>query len=309
MQHIILNPETAAGANKNGPVVVLGYFDGVHTAHRHLIDMALAKAAETGSQVLVWTFSRLSKSEKGSLTTKEERIFLFRKYGAGSVIFENFDELKDLDGEAFFKRHIADMLQPSAVVCGFNFRFGKNAAWGADELVSMSRECSIPCLVAEEFVLDGITVSSTEIKRLLSAGDAETANRMLGYEYSVTSEIKHGQMIGRSIGAPTVNQLIPAAKFRPSYGVYVVRNEFPETGEIYNGIANLGYRPTVNSDRRRVTLESHLFGYSGNAYGNTVKTSFIKKLRDEIRFPDRNSLSEQVRKDEETALQYFKDYT
>ena len=307
MQHINLRPEKPADIR--GQVVVLGYFDGVHTAHRHLIELARARADESGTGVMVWTFSYLSKSGKGSLTTRDEKTELFRTYGVDSVVFEDFSDFRDLDGETFFTRYIADRLSPSAILCGYNFRFGRGAAWGAPELSSLSQASSVPCIVADEFTIDGITVSSTAIRDLLAAGDTEAANRMLGYEYSVTSEIEHGKMIGRTMGIPTINQTVPADKFRPACGVYAVRCGFPETGETYDGVANLGYRPTLSQNRKNITLETHLFGYSGAAYGSVVRTSFLKKIRDEIRFPDKTSLSEQIRKDEKTAFRYFKDFT
>lgn len=296
-----LSGETAAVPQ--GSVFLLGYFDGVHRGHRALIDRA-EDCAKGERPVVVWTFEHLPKGEL--LTDNEEKRLLFAEYGVDYVVYEDFDSLKDLDGRTFFDEVILRRHHPSAVVCGYNFRFGRRAAWSADDLCRFAEESGVECAVVPPMEQNGVPVSSTAIRNAVVAGDMQTAAEFLGRRYSVVLPVVHGKAIGRTIGHPTINQIIPAGRISPARGVYSCIVEFTDKSGVRQcrgGVCNIGSRPTVNRDESDVTLETYIFDYSGDLYDLTIRTSFLEKLRDERKFSSVDELAEQIHRDGERAAE------
>lgn len=281
----------------DGAILLLGYFDGVHLGHKSLVRTA-AELSSGKIPVVAWMFERLPKGE--ILTDNAEKCALLGKCGANYAVFEDFDSLKDMDGRSFFDDVLIRKYHPSAVVCGYNFRFGRRAAWSSIDLSRFADEAGIGCTVVPAFEMSGNSVSSTAIRNHITAGRTDEAAALLGRLYSVTLPVLHGKMIGRTIGQPTVNQQIPAGRISPSHGVYSCLVSFTDEDGVYRtcgGVCNIGSRPTVNSDTTDVTLETHILDYSGNLYGVDVKTSFWKKLRGEKRFSSLDELSAQIERD------------
>lgn len=297
--------ETVSAASLSsisGAVFLLGYFDGVHRGHRALIDCAAGLAE--GKAVAAWMFEHLPKGD--ILTDNAEKCALLHSYGVDYAVFEDFDSLKDLDGRTFFDDVIFRRYHPSALVCGFNFRFGRRAAWSADDLCRFAEESGIVCEIVPHFTMDGIPVSSTAIRTLIAQGHVDKAAELLGRPYSLTLPVMHGHQIGRTIGHPTINQIIPHGRLSPSRGVYSCIVEFTDrdgTPQIRGGVCNIGSRPTVNRDENDVTLETYIFDYSGDLYDLPVRTNFCEKLRDERKFASVEELAEQIARDSEHALQ------
>lgn len=281
-----------------GAVILFGCFDGVHLGHLALLDEA-KRLAGGNHPIAVWVIDRGSHE---SLTTPEEKRRIFAEHGAHYLITEEFDAIRSLTGEEFFRRHVLS-LHPSAVVCGFNFRFGVKASCGAGDLADMTEKHSILCSVVPALTVDGTAVSSTAIRAAVREGDTLTAAKLLGRPLSYTSEILHGRQIGRTISHPTVNQRIPQGKIAPPLGVYSCIVTFEKDGAAITkgGVCNIGSRPTVNDDTGDITLETYLFDFSGDLYGVTVTTSLVEMLRAERRFDSVEALREQIEKDEETA--------
>ncbi|MBQ9995797.1 MAG: riboflavin biosynthesis protein RibF [Clostridia bacterium] len=285
----------------DGAVFLLGYFDGVHLGHRSLIDRA-AEYAEGKKNVAAWMFGCLPKGDV--LTDNAEKCALLGEYGVDYAVFEEFDSLKDLDGRTFFDDIIVRRYHPSAVVCGYNFRFGRRAAWSSDDLCRFAEEAGIGCAVVPHFEKDGCPVSSTAIRSLIAAGRVDEAAELLGRSYSVTLPVVHGHRIGRTIGHPTINQIIPPGRISPARGVYSCMVSFTDKDgvrRLCGGVCNIGSRPTVNRDTADVTLETYIFDYSGDLYNLSVKTSFCEKLRDETKFSSVEELAEQITRDGERA--------
>ncbi len=290
-----------------GAVVMLGYFDGFHRGH-----MALAEAAYEIKQrknapcVMLWTFDRLQKGK--AITDNEEKAAAFFSYSPDDsddvVVFEEFSAVSHLTGEEFVRDILRGAFHASAVVCGFNFRFGRNGASGAEDLKGYCADLGMVSRVVPPVKVAGETVSSTELRRLIEAGEVETAAARMGRCYAVTSPVLHGKRIGHTLGFPTVNQRIPENKVTPAFGVYACRVRLPDGG-VKNGVCNIGSRPTVNGDGDDVTLETYIFDYDGNLYGKTITTELVKKLRDEVRFSTREALSAQIASDKENAMLYF----
>lgn len=199
---------------------------------------------------------------------------------------------------------------PLRVVCGYNYRFGKGAAWSTDELKGFCTEHGISCSPVEEYKFDGMTVSSSAIRSLIAEGDMVKANSLLGRMYSVTDTIRHGKQLGRTIGFPTINQRPVRHKALPKEGIYSSVNSFCFDGEerSYAGVCNIGYRPTVNRDENDITLETYIMSFSGDLYSVSVTTYFAERLRGEIRFPTVEALREQIAHDAQHAAESIEKY-
>lgn len=291
-------------------VLLLGFFDGVHLGHqaliRHAADIAHSFPDRPEDTVIgVWTFRSLPIKKGGVLTDNDEKCALLKSHGVDFVSFADFDELRSMDGRTFFDREIADRYSPKAVVCGFNFRFGRNASCTAAELAGFASLRGIRCEIVPDFTLDGQTVSSSAIRADISAGELEKASALLGRHYSVTLPVLHGHELGRTIGHPTINQRIPENRAAPPHGVYACRTTFTDsiTGETVcrGGVCNIGSRPTVNSDEGDVTLETYIFDYHGDLYGAAVKTEFLRRIRGERKFGDIDALKRQIELDSAAA--------
>ena len=298
---------TAPQSVPGDAVLLMGCFDGVHKGHSALFEEG-RKIAGEHQPVVVWIleYAKKASAEQGLLTTRSEKLARFADLGADYAVVENFGDIKNLSGGAFFYEHIAAGFAPRAVVCGENFRFGKNASCTADDLQRFAAHAGILCRVVALSEKDGTPVSSTEIRRMIADGRIAEANELLGYPYSVTSEVLHGKALGRTIGCPTINQRLPDEKVMPKKGVYACIVTFGDSGQTYSGVCNIGFRPTVNPDENDITLETFIIGFSGDLYGKTVTTSLIGRIRGEKAFSSVDELSEQIRADARTAEEILK---
>jgi riboflavin kinase / FMN adenylyltransferase len=304
MQVYSKNVPSRLNPTQNKTSVILGFFDGVHRGHMTLID----EAKRDGCFTVVRMFSSIPKAEI-LLTTTEEKLALFEEAGVDAVIIDSFDELRGTDGKTFFDNYIMP-LSPSRVVCGYNYRFGKDAAWTTDELRKYCSEKGVSCTVAAEYRYNGMTVSSRTIRGYISEGKIIEANDLLGRMYSVTDIVHHGKELGRTIGFPTVNQRPVRHKALPMNGIYSSVSRFTLDGATHShaGVCNIGYRPTVNSDENDITLETYIMGFSGNLYSVPVTTYFGERLRGEIHFPSVDALREQIASDSVRAEESIKKY-
>ncbi len=291
-------------AERKNTSVILGFFDGVHRGHMTLID----EAKRDGFYTIVRMFSSLPKADI-LLTTTEEKLALLDEVGVDAVILDSFDSMRGMDGKAFFDSCVVP-LHPSRVVCGYNYRFGKNAAWTTDELKKFCSENGVSCSVMDEYRYNGMTVSSRAIRGLISEGRMVEANALLGRMYSVTDTVHHGKQLGRTIGFPTVNQRPVRHKALPREGIYSSISRFTLDGIVHShaGVCNIGYRPTVNTDENDITLETYIIGFTGDLYSAPVTTYFGERLRGEIRFPSVDALREQIASDSARAEESIRKY-
>lgn len=290
-----------------GAVALLGYFDGFHRGHQALAAAAERLKKRKGAPcVALWTFDRLPKGK--ALTDNEEKAEAFFSYfptpGEAVAVFEEFSRLRGLSGEEFVRDVLKGQFDFCAVVCGFNFRFGKDGSCGAAELTEYGRRYGIETCVVPAFAPDGETVSSSRIRRYIEEGDALRAMELMGRPYSITAPALHGKQIGRTLGFPTVNQRIPENKTQPARGVYACMARLPD-GRLKLGVCNIGNRPTVNDDPSDVTLETFLLDFSGDLYGGRITIYLYKRLRGETRFSSTEALSAQIARDKEETLAFF----
>ena len=290
---------------ENGLTIALGSFDGVHLGHAALINRAVRNAHENHRASAVWTFSddpSVIPGKRGmkAITTLDEKLGLIASLGVDFAILARFEDVCDLPPEEFAKMLISDCAA-RAVVCGFNYSFGKN---GAGKPETLKRIMGDNCFIVDPVCVDGEIVSSRAIRALLEAGDTEGAARLLGHDFFIDFPVVHGKELGRTIGLPTINQNFPDGMLIPGEGIYAGRVII--AGKEYVGVSNVGTRPTVDNSGR-VNCETHIIGFDGWLYGERVRVGLSKRLRGEIKFPDVESLRAQIERDAKAAEEYFQD--
>lgn len=301
-------------------VLCLGNFDGVHLAHAALLRRgieltqavnAASAASREPSPALcgVFCFFRPSgdyflpaDAHPTHLTTLKERIDALRQNGADLLWLCDFPSIRGLSAEDFL-RLLREKCRCIGAVCGYNYRFGTGAAGRPEDLQAFFGVDRVSVLPALE--IDGLPVSSSRIRACLSAGDVETATRLLGRPYALESRVLHGKSLGHTWGFPTANQNFPADRLIPAHGVYAVLCHTPDG--VYPGVANIGLRPTVEAPTR-VNCETHIIGFSGNLYGQTIRVEFCKFLRPEQKFDSVEALKASIRHDTEAAAAYGRAY-
>ena len=276
-----------------GPVCAIGNFDAVHPGHRRLFSICRREAAARGVAVCAITFDGLMK-EGGRLLSDADREAYLLEAGATSVVAENFADIREMSPEAYIEEKLLPENSPSAVVCGKDFRFGRGGEGDIHKLLRLLENHGIPLFTADTAYLCGLPISTSRIKAALSAGDVETATHLLGRSYSFAFPVEEGKRLGRKIGFPTANQRFPDCMFVPRFGVYAGR--VPVAGVVYPCVTNIGVRPTVD-DGSFVTAESHLIGYTGDLYGQTLRVELVAFLRDEMKFSSVDGLAAQIQRD------------
>lgn len=289
-----------------GPCILgIGTFDGVHLGHRALIAEIISEARRSGLPAVIFTFDHSPRKFlspeifKGYLTTPEEKFSLLLGTGIDYVVFRPFDEaFARVSYQDFVKQIICEQLDAQTTFVGFNFHFGAGRSGTAAILADLMRQNQRQSRIIEPVKIDNEVVSSSIIREAVAAGDFVRANRFLGRESSFSGEVVHGDHRGREMGFPTANlQLEQSEKILPPNGVYACFADTPHGS--YHAIVNVGIRPTFN--RSNHLLEAHLLGFSGDLYHRTIRIRFVKRIRAEKKFPDMQSLSQQIRLDQATA--------
>ncbi|MFZ2467480.1 MAG: bifunctional riboflavin kinase/FAD synthetase [Parvibaculum sedimenti] len=303
----IIRQYAAVPAPLQGGVFALGNFDGVHLGHQRVIGEAARVARELGVPLGVLVFEPHPKQ----FFFPNEPFFRLTPFRAKARLLESLgvDVLAALPFDADMSKKLApefvmdvlvNGLRTAHVVAGYDFRFGKARAGDASVLSYMGEMEGFGVSIVPEATLDGETISSTRIRDLLGKGDPKGAARLLGHWWTIETHVRSGDQRGRTIGFPTAN-LALEDYVQPAFGVYAVRIEFedgPHKG-VYDGVANLGRRPTF--DKEDVLLEVHIFDFAGDIYGNHAAVSFIDFLRPEQKFSGLDALKEQIAKDSARA--------
>ena len=283
----------------NKCVYALGFFDGVHLGHGALLTACRELAEELGCRAGVITFSShpetlIQGQAPGLINTLEDRDRLLREnYRMDRVITLPFDEqMMTTPWQDFFRRLVEDF-SAAGLVCGEDFRFGHKGQGNGEKLLEACREAGIPCIVVPQVKLGGVAVSSTHIRHLIRMGLMEHAVRFLGHPHMLTGKVIPGHQLGRRLGFPTANMLLPRELLTPKFGVYACRCLV--NGVRYAAVTNVGTRPTVAGVG--VTVETWILDYSGDLYGRDITLEFIRFLRPEIKFPSLEELQQAVRYD------------
>ena len=289
-----------------GGVVAIGNFDGVHRGHRSVLERALALAEERGVPALVLTFEPHPRTvfrpdaPVFRLTPAPMKARLLEAMGFRSVIEYPFDrDFSTRSAEEFVETILVDWLGASGVVTGFDFHFGKDREGGPAFLMAAGKRRGFAVTLVDAFRDENAEViSSSRIRALLCEGDVAGAAGLLGYRYTVEAEVIGGEKLGRQLGFPTANMRLPP-ETELKAGIYAVRFRRPD-GTLHDGVASYGRRPTVTENGAPL-LETFLFDFSGDLYGEVCSVSFFGHLRDELKFDGLDPLVEQIRRDEEEA--------
>ena len=294
----------------NQKVIALGFFDGVHLGHGALLRRVTERARETGASPAVVTFDRAPKSlvtgkPVSLLNSPEDRRDLIRRfYGIEDVVMLPFDQkMMTMPWQDFINVVLVKDQHAAHLVAGHDFHFGyKNQ--GTPELLQRScAQLGLGCDIIPEVTLDGITVSSTHIRQLVTEGNMEEAARFLGHPHTLTGTVRHGHSIGHARLFPTANLIVPHNVLVPSHGVYATRACLAD-GRTFAAVTNVGTRPTID-DGNQLTIEGFILDFHGDLYGQKIQMEFYKYLREERKFPSFEALTAEVMHNADQTRDYF----
>lgn len=299
------------GEKLRNTCLALGNFDGIHQGHKAIVDACLAEAKKEGLTDVVWTFARhpdqyFPGHAGDSILSADDKARLLEDMGVSHLVEEDFPRVRDLSPTAFCREILLAELDARVVVCGFNFRFGKNGAGTPEDLRRELERAGRRVLVAPPVLWEGEPISSTRVRTALQEGRPQDAMAMLGRPYFIRFPVSHGNRLGRQMGFPTINQIYPASYVIPRRGVYAV--EVVLDGVSYGGVCNVGRRPTVEENGAD-TAETHLFNFSGDLYGKEATVRFLSFLRPETKFDGLDALKAQIARDIAAAKVALADQT
>jgi riboflavin kinase/FMN adenylyltransferase len=293
-----------------GGVATIGNFDGVHRGQRAILDRAVARARELAAPAVVVTFFphplTVLAPERApvALTTPKQKEELLEEAGASAMLVVRFTpDFSRLTAGQFVRELLHEKLRVQEVYVGEDFVFGHGRDGNLDLLQRMGGELGFAAHGVPEVTWGGERISSTRIRRALSEGKTTEAAEMLGRSYTVAGTIARGDRMGQKLGWPTIN-VNSENKLLPADGVYATRVYFPSYPATFDGVTNIGTRPTVYENYQRV-VESHILDFKANVYGQRVELQFHKRLREERIFPTVMDLSAQIGRDVEATREYF----
>ena len=287
-------------------IFALGFFDGVHLGHQALLEACEKLARQENAAVAAITFDRHPQAlfmeyPPALLNSASDRELLLRQFGVEHIhCLPVNEEVMSTDWETFLE----NLVEQGGVgfVCGDDFHFGHKGEGNAEKLAAFCRERGLPCVIVPEQRIDGIRVSSTHIRTLVENGEMEAAAKFLGHPHILCGEVVSGRQLGRTIGVPTANVLIPEGVVVPKLGVYACICTVD--GRNYVAVTNVGSRPTV--DGHQVRAESWLLDFSGNLYGRNITLAFHSFLRAEQKFENMEALRSQIQQDAAEAYKLLK---
>ncbi|MDR5899396.1 bifunctional riboflavin kinase/FAD synthetase [Halomonas vilamensis] len=294
-----------------GCVATIGNFDGVHRGHQAILQQCREHAARLQAPLTVVVFEPqpreffAGEQAPPRLTRLREKVRLLMKHGAERVVCLPFnDALRSLTGREFIDQVLIEGLGVKHLVVGDDFRFGCDRRGDFTLLEAVGREMGFGVEHTRTFTIDGERVSSTRVRTMLASGNFRAAATLLGRAYSLSARVVRDQQLGRTIGVPTANlPLLPQPL--TLRGVFAVVAE-REDGTRYPGVANVGFRPTVGSERP--TLEVHLFDFAGDLYGERCTVYPCARLRGETKFDDFDALKDQIKRDQARARRFLADF-
>jgi riboflavin kinase / FMN adenylyltransferase len=289
--------------------MALGYFDGVHLGHQKVILEAKKQANQKGLLSAVMTFDPhpsvvLGKNEKHVqyITPLAEKINLIEELGIDYLFIVNFTaEFANLLPQEFIDQYVID-LNVKHVVAGFDFSYGRMGKGSMEILPFHSRE-KFTFTIVDKFTCGDEKVSSTRIRQYIKNGRTAELPELLGRFYTTAGIVVHGDKRGRTIGFPTANVDTMDEFILPPLGVYAVKIKIG--ADWYEGVCNVGYKPTFNKDALKVSVEVHIFNFKKDIYGKKVTIEWHQYLRKEQKFSGIDELVAQIEKDKQNAIEYF----
>lgn len=281
--------------------LAIGFFDGLHKGHQTVIQTAINKAKEKNIKSAVMTFNPHpshilggGKNKVGYITPYEEKVNVLTTLGVDALFVVQFDEkLASLSPEKFVEIFIKQ-LGAKYVVAGFDYSFGAKGAGTMEDMAQLSDG------LYETTVVGKVTdqedkISSTRIRKLLGEGKVEEAALLLGRNFRTIGKVVHGEKNGRKLGFPTANILPPEDSILPLNGVYAVH--LIVDGQVYNGVCNVGVKPTFDQKHDQAMVEVHVLDFDGDLYGQHVIVEWLSFVREEQKFNSFEALIQQINKD------------
>lgn len=292
-------------------VVTMGVYDGVHAGHQYILEQLTEYATKIDAQTLLITFyphprKVLYPQEKiFLLNTLEERLERLALHNIDYVWVYPFDvPFSNLTATEFVEKIIVSQLHANTVFIGYDHKFGKNREGGYETFRELGEKYNFEVKEIPPYCIDEVNISSTKIRNALMEGDINTANTFLKYAYSLTGKIIKGRQIGRSLGFPTANiNLFSDEKLIPKTGVYV--SKIKVKNEIYYGVTNIGYKPTLEIHQNTLHIETHIFDFYQDIYGEVIQIYPLSYIREEQKFSSLEELSVRIQKDKNLAMQYI----
>lgn len=291
--------DTVRDLTANGCVLALGFFDGVHMAHRGLLERARREADRLSLPLAVFTFSGKSGIKKSSprIYPDSDRLELLADCGVDISFVADFDRLKEVSPERFVEDWLIGIFSTRVAACGYNFRFGKDAGGDAEYLRRALEKRGVQCIVLEKMTVSGERVSTTRIRELLSVADVRSAARLLGTPYFISGKVERGDGRGHTLGIPTVNTPIEEGALPVPHGVYASLTVID--GAAYRSLTNIGKCPTFTA--RAAHAETTILGFSGDLYGKALRVYLVEYLREERVFESPEALIKQIKLDTDRA--------
>ncbi len=295
---------------KLNTAVALGYFDGLHKAHRDVISLAVNEK-KNGLTAVCFTFSEnpkslLTNSPSNALMTNGDKIKMLERIGIDHTYQADFMKFMNMSARDFVTEVLIKKLQAKKLFCGFNYRFGKNGEGDVKVLDEMCREYGMELYVVPPQQSDGEVVSSTRIRKLIMQGKIKQANELLCSRFGFSSVIEHGKRLGRELGTPTINQPLCPELVVPKFGVYASSVTL-ESGEVFCGVTNIGIKPTVGGTIP--ICETWMPKYKGGEiYGQSADIRLLEFIRAEKKFSGISELKDAIIENSKTALEIFNLY-
>ncbi|MFI3313781.1 MAG: riboflavin biosynthesis protein RibF, partial [Eubacteriales bacterium] len=290
-------------------VVALGFFDGVHLGHGALLQKCRQVANDLGATASVITFephplTLITGKPLPLLNTVGDRQYLMQSmYGIDELMLCEFDDhLMKLPWEDFISDYLVGKFHATAVVCGHDYHFGYKGKGNAENLRETCAKLGLGCYVIDKVEMDSITISSTYIRSQVACGDMSTAVRFLGHPHLLTGTVVPGRQLGRTMGTPTANLLLPADLLPPAFGVYATK--VTVESQTYLAVTNVGVRPTVHGEGY-ITVEPWLLDFDGDLYGKTLQVELYRHLRPEVKFPSLDALKTEILGNAQETRDFF----
>ncbi|WP_111746767.1 bifunctional riboflavin kinase/FAD synthetase [Salinisphaera orenii] len=292
--------------------LTIGNFDGFHRGHQAIVARIREHARQTGGVSVVMSFEPMPSAwfdpdnAPARLLSIRDKLTFIAEAGVDYFVCARFNaDLAAMSPEQFLQDLVVSRLRAALVAVGDDFRFGAHRAGDIDMIRRFGAAYDFDTESVPEVIDDGERISSTRVRAALAAGEVETANRLLGRPYALTERVIRGQQLGREIGFPTLNLYLahsPGLRYGV-YGVLVNVCDGPHAGAQLTGAASFGVRPTVNG--QTPLLEIYLLDFSGDLYGARVSVSFATFIRDEYRFDDLMTMTEQMHRDIAAIAEHF----
>lgn len=305
---INLNDTKSISKKLDGCIITIGNFDGVHLGHRYILEQTISKAKVLGNIPVVMTFEPhpykfFNPDEKNYLLLPfEEKYAIIRKIGIETIIVTEFTmDFAKMSPHEYARRILKELINPSTIVVGHNFTFGRMASGDVSLLKAFGKEYGYTVIVVDPYVIDGKVVSSSKIRQYIRYGQINEARRFLGYNPFIKGKVVTGTHRGTNVlGFPTAN-IETGWELLPQRGVYAVKILI--SNKSYYGVANIGINPTFGG--HELKIEVHILDFSRNIVGEHITVEFVEKIRNEMRFATSDELKQKIQEDIKFAKKIF----